>query len=916
MRRKILIVLAAGIILLVLLAGGANFFMDLLWFRELNVEQVWRTQLAARWGLRMAAWLLLFLFFYTNLLGTRRHLVPLPNIKFREFLMARGITDQFTSRWLTRFYLILALLFSGVFTSYTGAYWNEILNYFKAVPFRLNDPVFNQDISFYLFKLPVYRFVYGYLMMAIIVSLVAVGLIYLIINPSWRRWLQYPPAGWKHLGSLLAAAFALKAWGYRLQQLELVFSERGKVFGAGYTDIFANLWVLRLLAVLSLLVALSFVASIFRRHLKLPVYAALALIAVSFLGGGIFPAAVQSLLVEPREFSCEKKYLEYNIKFTRLAYGLDKISPAQYTAAENLAWDDLEHCPGTINNVRLWDYRPLLNTLNHLQAIRLYYRFQDVDIDRYTVDGDYRQVALAAREIDKSRFSAQAQTWVNMRLQYTHGYGVAVSPVNEVSAEGLPRFFVKDIPPVSSRGLELEQPSIYFGELTDDYVIVNTHTPESHYATAGDQNVYITYEGEGGIPLNSLWRRLVAALKFGEYRILISGELKPESRLMFDRRVLDRVAKIAPFLDFDDDPYLVIHEGRLFWIVDAFTTSKYFPYSTPTEDSNYIRNSVKAVVDAYNGDVDFYIVDPEDPIVQTLSRVFPGLFRPREEMPPELLDHLRYPEDLFNLQSQVLTLYHTTDPNIVYSREDLWDLPIERYGDKEQVMEPYYTILQLPDYQEEEFVLILPFTPAKRDNMISWMVARCDGSHYGEIDLLLFPKDQVIMGPKQIENRIDQDTAISEQLTLWGQAGSQVIRGNLLVLPINNSLLYIEPIFLEAEGGGIPELARVIVVYQETIAMERTLQQALAAIFGEQLLPPDTEEQPPGEQEPAPQEEQELAGLARRAQLVFEQAQQSLREGRWSAYGEKMEELEQIINALGRLAGQNQVNTNSPGSGE
>lgn len=902
MRRRTWMILGAGILLIILLLAGANFFMDLLWFKELKAEQVWWTRITAGGGLRVIAWLLLFLFFYVNLLATRRHLFPIPNIKIREILMARGITDQFSSRWLTRVYVIGALVISGLLSSYTGSHWNEILNFMNAVPFGSSDPIFNLDLSFYLFKLPVYRFVYGYLVMAVVLSLVAVGLIYFFINPrlDWRRWLEIPPVGWRHLGLLLSALFLLKAWDYRLQQLELLLSGRGRVFGAGYTDIFANLRVLWLLIGLALLVALAFAISAFRKRLKLPAYLVLALLVVSFLGGAVIPAAVQSLVVEPREFNYEKKYLEHNIKFTRLAYGLDKITPTEYQAGGELTWEDLKRRPGTINNVRLWDYRPLLNTLNHLQAIRLYYRFQDVDIDRYTVDGSYRQVALAAREIDKSRFSPQAQTWVNMRLQYTHGYGVAVSPVNEVSSEGLPRFFLKDIPPVSEEGLELEQPSLYYGELTDDYVIVNTNTPESHYATAGDKNVYITYEGEGGVPLNSFLRRLMAALKFGEYRILISGELKPESRIMFDRQVLDRVSKIAPFLEYDDDPYLVIHEERLFWIVDAFTSSRYFPYSTPTGDINYIRNPVKVVVDAYNGDVDFYIIDPSDPIVQTLSRVFPGLFHPREEMPEELFAHLRYPEDLFNLQSRVLGLYHTTDPNIVYSREDLWDIPVERYGDKEQVMEPYYTILELPDYQEEEFVLILPFTPAKKDNMIAWMVGRCDGPHYGKIDLLLFPKDQVIMGPRQIENRIDQDTAISEQLTLWGQAGSRVIRGNLLVLPINSALLYVEPIFLEAEGGGIPELARVIVVYREKVAMEQTLSQALAKIFGE--LEVDPEASPP-EIEPGSKEEIDLeaAQLIRRAQELFDQAQQSLREGNWSSYGEKMEELEKIIGALERL---------------
>ncbi|HOL17983.1 MAG TPA: UPF0182 family protein, partial [Bacillota bacterium] len=627
----------------------------------------------------------------------------------------------------------------------------------------------------------------------------------------------------------------------------------------------------------------------------------LTLVGVSLLGGGVFPAAMQSFVVEPREFALEKEYLQHNINFTRRAYGLDSFKTRNYPAREALAWEDLLENSGTITNVRLWDYRPLHDTLNELQAIRLYYRFHDVDIDRYTVGGQYRQVMLAARELDKKRLAEQAQTWVNLHLQYTHGYGLAMSPVNEVSPEGLPRYFIRDIPPATAEGLNLEQPSIYFGELTDDYVIVNTKTPEFHYATAGDENEFTEYDGDGGIPLNSFFRRLLFALKFGEYRIAVSGELTGESRVLFDRDINTRVRKLAPFLRYDGDPYLVIDDGRLFWIQDAYTTTDRYPYATPYGNFNYIRNSIKVVIDAYHGTVGYYIVDPDDPLAASYSRIFPDLFKPFAEMPAGLVQHFRYPEDLFNIQARVATLYHVTDPNVFYTREDLWAIPNETYEDREQPMEPYYTILQLPGYEQPELVLILPFTPDKRNNMIAWMVARCDQPNYGQVELFLFPKERVVLGPKQVENRIDQSPEISSQLTLWSQAGSRVIRGNLLVLPIDDSLLYVEPVYLRAEGGGLPELARVIVVFQETVVMEETFDRALTRIFGarEDLPPSVPEEEPP--QLPEEPVDEELAGLIRRAQAVFAEALQRQREGDWSGYGSKIAELEQILEELGQL---------------
>jgi uncharacterized protein len=916
LRRRYLLFIVAFVILGSILLTGTNFYLDLLWFRDLEVAQVFWIQYVTRWGLRFGAWAFLFVFLFVNLIFTRRYILSFPNLAIRERLMASGFMSLLTPRRLMIYFLVASGVLAYILSGYAGSYWMELLRFFNHFPFNISDPVFGADIAFYVFRLPFYRFIYSFLTMALVITLLIVGAIYLLLNPpaqGKQSWMLASSRGVSHLAILLALIFSLKAWDYRLKQLELVLSERGVVYGAGYTDIHANYPVLTVLMVLAAIIAIIFLANIFLRRFRIFIYGILALIGVSLLGGWAYPSAIQSFVVEPSEFSYEREYLAHNIEFTRNAYGIAQFGSRRYDPSEILTWDDLRDNPGTINNVRLWDHRPLLTTFNELQAIRLYYRFNDVDIDRYNLNGDYRQVMLAARELDKTRLAEQAQTWVNLHLQYTHGYGVTMSPVNEVTTEGLPRYFLGDIPPVGS--LALDNPAIYFGELTNDYVIINTDTPEFHYATAGDENEFTFYDGDAGIPLHSIFRRAMMALKFGEYRILISNELSNESRILFDRNIHDRVRKIAPFLRYDGDPYIAVNDGRLFWIQDAYTVTKNYPYSAPLGNINYIRNSVKVVTDAYHGSVKFYIVDPEDPLVQTYSAIFPDLFSPIEEMPEGLMAHLRYPEDLFNVQAQMLTLYHITDPNIFYTREDLWAVPFEQSFGQEQLMEPYYTILQLPGYQEPEYVLILPFTPDKRNNMIAWMVARCDQPNYGEVEVLLFPKERVIIGPKQIENRIDQSTEISEQFTLWGQAGSNVIRGNLLVLPINNALLYVEPIFLEAERGGLPELARVIVVSGETVVMEETLERSLIRIFGAiGELPPDLDPEDLPDDLPIddledllpddlPQiDDAFLIELIKKAQTVYEEALQRQQEGDWAGYGEKIKELEQILSDLARLA--------------
>ncbi len=916
MRNRFFLIIIAVVIFGSLLLTGTNLYLDLLWFRDLGVSQVFWTQHLTMLGMRFGALLFLFVFIFINLLFTKRYILSFPNLALRERLMASGFMHYLTPRRLTFYFIAIAAVLAYLFSSYAGNFWMEALRYFNHVPFAVADPVFGADIGFYIFQLPFQRFLYSFLMMTAVLTLIIVGVIYIMLNPpsqGKQGWVLSSTRGISHLALLLALVFGLKAWDYRLKQLELVLSDRGVVFGAGYADINANYPVLIVLMILALVIALVFVANIFLKRYRLFIYGILALTGVSLLGGWAYPTFVQSFVVEPSEFNYERDYLVHNIEFTREAYNINQFATRRYDPFEILNWEDLRENTGTINNVRLWDHRPLLTTFNELQAIRLYYRFNDVDIDRYTIDGQYRQVMLSARELDKSRLAAQAQTWVNLHLQYTHGYGVTMSPVNEVTPEGLPRYFLGDIPPSGSVGLD--NPAIYFGELTNDYVIINTDTPEFHYATAGDENVFTSYEGEAGVPLQSIFRRALFALKYGDYRILISGELSNESRILFDRNIHERVRKLAPFLRYDGDPYVVVSEGRLFWIQDAYTVTDRYPYSAPYGNINYIRNSVKVVIDAYNGTVDYYIIDAEDPLVQTYANIFPELFSPIEEMPEGLMAHLRYPEDLFNIQAQVLTLYHITDPNIFYTREDLWAVPFEQSFGQEQLMEPYYTILQLPGYSEPEYVLILPFTPDQRNNMISWMVARCDQPNYGEVEVFLFPTERVTLGPKQIENRIDQSTEISEQFTLWGQAGSRVIRGNLLVLPINNALLYVEPIFLEAERGGLPELARVIVVFGETVVMEDTLERALIRIFGEMdALPPDLEDEDlpidfPSddldEDEPlAPPviEDSMLLEMIKRAQTVYDEALALQREGDWAGYGEKLKELQQILDELGRMA--------------
>jgi uncharacterized membrane protein (UPF0182 family) len=788
-------------------------------------------------------------------------------------------------------------LLSLIFGLVAQGNWEVVLRFFNGQPFGITDPVFLKEISFYAFSLPFLHLLRGWLVGALIITLLSTAGVYLLSYGVQRLRFDLARPVLAHVGGLVIVILGLFAWGYRLSIWELVFSERGVIFGASYTDIHAKLpaqWIL--LVVVLMCIGLVLVA-VLRRQFRWSLYGIGGWIVAAIIVGAIFPALVQRFQVQPNELARETPYIEYNIEFTREAFALNRVEEQSFPAEEAPSAQDIAQNEVTINNIRLWDPRPLKDTYNQRQSLRQYYDFNDVDVDRYIIDGQYRQAMLSARELSAEKLTGEAQTWVNRRLLYTHGYGLVMSPVNEVSAQGLPNMLLEDIPPVGV--FNIEQPQIYFGEKTNDYVIVNTETEEFDYPM-GDENVYGHYQGKGGVSLNSFLRRLVYAWQFGDLNILISAQLTPESRVLYYRNIQERVNRLAPFLELDSDPYLVVMEGRLFWIQDAYTTSDRYPYSKPFGGINYIRNSVKVVIDAYNSSVTFYVTDPEDALIRTYQAIFPKLFVPLKEMPESLRVHLRYPEDMFKIQAAVYQTYHMRDVRVFYNKEDPWAIPREVYFGGEQSMEPYYIIMRLPGEEMEEFLLMLPFTPVGKKVTIGWLAARSDGENYGRLLAYLFPKERTVDGPSQIENRIGQDTIITEQLALWGRGGSRVIRGNLLLIPLGESILYVEPVFLEAETGGIPELKRVIVVAGERIAMEPTLEASLAAIFGAEA-PPTEPVVPPPPTEPGAPVTTEIANLIEEAQEHYNQAQQYLQAGDWAGYGSELNALKEVLERLAKL---------------
>ncbi len=890
---KVLSILAGLIILFILLSVAKGFYTEWLWFSKLGYGDVFTAILKTRVLVFFLAAIIFSILFLGNLVLATR-LVPKTETSLWPWTIVRRLQPV-----LRLGIILVTALLSLIFGLLAQSNWEAILRFFNWQPFGITDPVFHREIGFYVFSLPFLHLLQGWLLGALIITLIGSVGVYLISYGVQRLRFDFARRVLAHAGGLVVAILGLFAWGYWLGIWELVFSERGVIFGAGYADMHAKLPAQWILIVIVLIFIVVIPVSIWRRKFRWPLYGIGAWIVAAIIVGSIYPAIIQRFQVEPNELDRETPYIEYNIQFTREAFALNRIEEQPFPAEETPSPQDIAQNEVTINNIRLWDHRPLKDTYNHIQSLRPYYDFNDVDVDRYTINDEYRQVMLSARELSAEKLPGEAQTWLNRRLLYTHGYGLTLSPVNEIGTQGLPVLLVKDIPPVGD--FDIEQPGIYFGEKTNDYVIVKTETQEFDYPK-GEDNVYGSYQGEGGISLNGFIRRLVYAWQLGDFNILISGALTPESRVLYYRNIQERVSHLAPFLKLDNDPYLVVMDGRLFWIQDAYNISDRYPYSTPLVGGlNYIRNSVKAVIDAYNGDVTFYVTDPEDALIRTYQTIFPSLFVPAEQMPDSLRAHLRYPEYMFNVQSLAYESYHMRDARVFYNKEDLWSVPREVYFGSEQAMEPYYIIMRLPDEEEEEFLLMLPFTPANKNNTIGWLAARCDGENYGKLLAYNFPKELWVDGPSQIENRIGQDTVITEQLALWGRGGSRVIRGNLLLIPLGKSILYVEPVFLQAEGGGLPELKRVIVAAGEHIAMEPTLKESLAAIFGAEVPPTEPEVTPPPTTEPEEPVAANIANLIDEAQQHYDKALQYQREGDWTGYGKELEALKAVLNQLAEL---------------
>ena len=801
--------------------------------------------------------------------------------------------------------------------------WETILKFLHSTPFGITDPIFGKDAGFYVFKLPFYQFLQSWYSYSLSLIIVMVALSYyfdqsvtLVVKDN--RFHVLPKAQY-HLSILGGLLFLGVAWSYRLKLFETLYSTRGVAYGASYTDVHALIPAYWVLLILSSAVALMlFLYPLFHRWK--PIMYALGLYLMVFVALiWIYPTALEQYVVKPNEVTKEAPYIKNDIKFTRLAYGLNEIQEKDFPVQENITYQDIQKNRSTVENIRLWDRRPLIQTYKQLQEIRLYYDFKRVDVDRYHFGKKYMQVALAARELPPSQIPLRARTWVNIHLKYTHGYGLVMNPVNEVTPEGMPNFIVKDIPPRSDVPLKITRPEIYYGEETDEYAIVRTKTQEFDYPK-GDQNVYTTYRGKGGVKISNIFRRLIYAWYFSDVKILFTDYITNKSRIMYHRIITDRDRTLAPFLAYDSDPYLVVgDDGALYWVHDAYTKTTMYPYSEPISqllkgpngpNLNYIRNSVKVVINAYNGDVNFYVVDPRDPLIQTYQKIFPGLFKSMDEMPSFLKRHFRYPTDMFLIQAHIYNVYHMTNPQVFYNQEDYWNIPTEIYSDTEQPMFPYYIIMKLPQEKSEEFILMLPLTPSKKNNMIAWLCARCDAPNYGKLIVYKLPKEKLIYGPMQIEARINQKPDISSEFTLWGQKGSRVIRGNLLVIPIARSFIYVEPVYLQSEQSQMPELKRVVAAFGDKLEMRRTLDQALRAIFSAQNLPSQAASRAIMGITPAnlPQE-------ARRALYHYNRAMEFLKKGDWAGYGTELQQVKRILESMSQQGKKRKKFTPANGTG-
>ena len=937
-RRILVVVVVAAVLLLLSLRGLANFWTDYLWFDSVDFAAVWRTLLFTKIVLGLIGIVVAFGLILGNLWLAQRVGPELAPPGPGEQLVLRYRSWARSRRW----WMLLGV--SGFFGLVLGlgavGWWEDWLLFSNRQAFGVTDPVFSNDIGFYVFQVPFWRDLFGWAFQFVVVTSLVVAAFY-YLNGSIRvlpRGLRVAPGVKVHLSVLLAVLTLLKAVGYWLDQFDLLYSERGAAFGATYTDIHARLPALRLLFFISLFAALLLLVNIRMRGWILPAAAVGLWLVTSIALGGIWPAAVQRFSVQPDEINKELPYIERNIGATRVAFGLGEVEVRAFAADQTLTAEDLALNAPTIDNVRLWDPAVLLTTYRQLQELRPFYQFDDVDVDRYVLDGEVTQVMLSPRELDEADLPGAG--WVNRHLVYTHGYGAVVSPANSVTPEGQPAFLVKDIAQEAGvpEGLGISQPRVYFGEAVDsgNFVVVGTKEQEVDYpleAAGGEATfAYNSYDGSGGIRMGSFFRRAAFALRFADLNTLISGQITGDSRVLMVRNIRDIVEKAAPFLHADADPYTVILEGKLVWVIDLYTTTDRYPYSTPAftgrlnaaradlpDGFNYVRNAVKATVDAYDGTVTFYVVDEADPMLATYRSIFPSLFTPMAEMPATLQEHLRYPEDLFRVQSDMFQRYHVTDSRVFFNNTLAWQVardpsttPLESfrlaYSADNRPMVPYYLLMRLPGEADLSYLVLQPFTAASRPNMVSFLVAKSDPEEYGQLVSFELPADSFIDGPGQVGARINQDPEVSKEFTLLGQEGSEVVQGNMLVVPIEESILYVQPIYIQArqEGTGngtaIPEFKRVVVVFGNRIVMRETLAEALTAVFGEGPTTPTTTTTTtvPGGGEISDQ----VRALLDRAQAAFVAADTALRAGDLAGYAARVAEAQALVaQAVGLLGG-------------
>ncbi|MFL2671141.1 MAG: UPF0182 family protein [Candidatus Actinomarina sp.] len=915
-RRGLSFLVFVGIIGFSIARAVATFFTNYLWFDSVDLNSVWLKILITKSALVAATSLLAFAFIFINLrLAVRA--TPVMDIfesfdsqdplsRFREFVNERFLKYRLWGA-------IGLSLFLGAGASQL---WEQVLLFLNQKSFGVTDPIFQNDISSYVFGLPLYRLFVSWGFQLVIFTSVIIILFFIATGALQLRPGRLPEvsSGAKaHLSVLLAFVAVLKAFAYRLDSMELLYSPRGKVFGASYTDAVAHLPALNLLILISLFGAILLLVNIKRRGWLLPATAISLWLAVSIIVGGVVPAAIQRFRVLPDELNKELPYVENHIDYTRLAYGLDSIEEKSFEASPNLTDDDISDNSQTVDNIRLWDPTVLAETYSQLQEIRAYYALDEVDVDRYKINGELTQVMVSARELDQTNLPAVG--WVNERLQYTHGYGVVFSPANNVASQGQPDFYVKGVPATTTVSeLEIDQPRIYFGESAEsvEYVVVNSLQEEVDYplSTEGQSVAYTNYSGDGGVGIGSFFRRLGFALRYSELNLLISNQLSDDSKLIMERNVVSRVKKAAPFLYTDNDPYLALIEGNLFWIIDMYTVSDKYPYAQPADtrrinensglplNFNYLRNSVKAVVNAYDGTLNFYVVDENDPLIATYNDIFPNLFSPKSSMSSDLLDHIRYPEDLFTIQSDMYRDYHMTDPRVFYADEDPWVIPSDSSttprvatlrGEFTEIgfkpMLPYYLLMSLPGESDLSYLIFQPFNPENRPNMQSFLVADADPENYGQLIDFRLPKGEFVDGPSQVATRINQDPDISQIFTLLDQQGSSVIKGNLFVVPINQSILYYQPIYLQGEQNPLPEFKFVVVVFQDRIIMEESLSEALESIFGGDFASDQVEDT----------EGESALELLDKATRAFEKAQQELQNGNLGSYQDLVEQAQQYV---------------------